>query len=72
MKNLRPFLTFFVLPALILVVFAVSAVAAASAGKTTVCHQASKKFVEISVSNNALPAHMAHGDTLPDQYGDCP
>jgi hypothetical protein len=73
-QHLRPFLTFVVLPALILVAFAVSTVAAVgNAGKTTICHHASHKFVEITVSNNALPAHMAHGDVLPDElYGDCP
>lgn len=73
LKHLRPSLIFFVLPALILIAFAVSAVAAAGpAGKTTVCHRAANKFVEINVSNNALPAHMRHGDVTPDQYGDCP
>jgi hypothetical protein len=73
MKHLRPIVTFFVLPALILAVFAVSTVAGAGhAGKTTICHNASHKFVEITVSNNALPAHFNHGDVLPDQYGDCP
>jgi hypothetical protein len=72
-KHLRPIVTFLVLPALILVAFAVStAFAGGNAGKTTICHQAANKFVEITVSNNALPAHFAHGDVTPDQYGDCP
>jgi hypothetical protein len=41
-------------------------------GKTTICHVAGSKMVSISVSNSAMPAHMAHGDTLADEYGDCP
>ena len=41
-------------------------------GKSTICHVAGKKMVTISVSNSALPAHMAHGDQMADEYGDCP
>ena len=46
--------------------------AAPPQGKSTICHVASSKTVKISVSNSALPAHMAHGDQLADEYGDCP
>jgi hypothetical protein len=54
-------------------VFAVSSVVASGPlGKTTICHAASSKFVEITVNDHALPAHMAHGDILTDDYGDCP
>jgi hypothetical protein len=45
------------------------------AGKTTICHRthsAKNPFVLITVSNNALPAHKAHGDTLPGPGGTCP
>lgn len=45
------------------------------AGKTTICHRTSSAknpFVLISVSNNALPAHKRHGDTLPSPTGACP
>jgi hypothetical protein len=45
------------------------------AGKTTICHRTSSQknpFVLITVSNNALPAHKAHGDTLPAADGSCP
>jgi hypothetical protein len=44
-------------------------------GKTTICHRthsAKNPFVVITVSNNALPAHEAHGDTLVGPGGTCP
>lgn len=74
MKHLRYVLLAIVVPALILTVFAVStALAQGPAGKSTICHSAGgHKFVEITVSNNALPAHMNHGDVLQDEYGECP
>jgi hypothetical protein len=72
-KHLRHLVVALVVPALIIAVFAVSTVLAGGpAGKTTICHFASHKYVEITVSNNALPAHMRHGDVMPDEYGDCP
>jgi hypothetical protein len=45
------------------------------AGKTTICHHTNSKkneWVVITVSNNALPAHKAHGDTLVGPGGTCP
>jgi hypothetical protein len=46
-------------------------------GKTTICHRTGSKknpFVVITVSNNALPAHKSHGDTLvnPNSPPACP
>lgn len=33
--------------------------------KTTICHHAGPRHrVTITVSNSALPAHLAHGDTI--------
>lgn len=68
------FLSAVVVTGLILALFVVSAVVAGGPqGKTTICHSAGgHKYVQITVSNNALPAHMRHGDTMPDEYGDCP
>jgi len=73
MRHIRQLLVVVVVPALIIAVFAVSTVLAGGpSGKTTICHFASHKYVEITVSDNALPAHMRHGDAMPDEYGDCP
>ena len=73
MNHLRHLFIVVVVPALILAVFAVSSVVARGPeGKTTICHFASHKYVEITVNDHALPAHMNHGDVLTDEYGDCP
>ena len=73
MRNLRALIVALVVPMLILGVFAVSAVSAAGgAGKAEVCHWANHKYVEINVSNNAVAAHLRHGDVMPDEYGVCP
>lgn len=43
--------------------------------KTTICHKtgsAKNPYVEITVSNNALPAHQAHGDIIPAPPSGCP
>ena len=59
-------------PVIVLIAFSASALAASPQGKVDICHWANHKFVEISVSVNAEPAHLAHGDILTDEYGDCP
>jgi hypothetical protein len=39
--------------------------------KVTICHRAGKHHVTITVSRSALPAHLAHGDTIgPCESGD--
>jgi hypothetical protein len=43
--------------------------------KTTICHRthsSTNPWVVITVSNNALPAHAGHGDTLVGPGGSCP
>lgn len=74
MTSFRRLLLSLALPALILAAFAVSSVAAGGpAGKATICHSAGgHKWVQITVSANALPAHMRHGDVAVDEYGACP
>jgi hypothetical protein len=50
----------------------------AKAGKTTICHStgsASNPYVEITISDNALPAHRRHHDgrdIIPAPAGGCP
>lgn len=72
MRTARRFLVTVLVPALIVSIFAVGAASAhGSGGKVNVCHWANHKFVKISVSTNAQPAHLKHGDVEPDEYGDC-
>ncbi|MEX1156450.1 MAG: hypothetical protein WED12_04720 [Chloroflexota bacterium] len=71
MSNARRLLATLVLPAVILLGFVASAAAGGNAGKVDVCHF-SNRYHMINVSVNALPAHLRHGDVLPDEYGDCP
>ncbi|MGH2488038.1 MAG: hypothetical protein ACRDFR_00260 [Candidatus Limnocylindria bacterium] len=59
-------------PVIVMIAFSASALAVGPQGKVDICHFANHKFVEISVSANAEPAHLAHGDVLTDEYGDCP
>jgi hypothetical protein len=43
--------------------------------KTTICHRTGSKkkpYQEITVSNNALPAHQQHGDIIPAPPSGCP
>ena len=72
MHTIRRFVVAIVIPALIVTIFAVSSVAAGgNAGKVAVCHWANHKFVKITVSMNAMPAHLRHGDVVTDEYGQC-
>lgn len=73
MRHLRHLFVAIVVPALILGIFAVSvAFATPPQGKTTICHHSAHKYHQITISNSALPAHLRHGDVLPDEYGACP
>lgn len=72
MHTFKRFLVATLVPALIVSIFAVSAVAAhGSSGKVELCHWASSKFVKITVAMSAEPAHLGNGDVEPDEYGDC-
>jgi hypothetical protein len=68
----RLFLTL-VFPAILLVVLATGAIAGGNNQKVTLCHVTGNgSFHQITVSVHAMPAHLRHGDVLPDDYGDCP
>ena len=44
-------------------------------GKVTICHRTHSErnpWRKITISERALDAHERHGDTFPDQDGDCP
>jgi len=71
MHTIRALLLGLAIPVIVLSIFVVT-VFAVPAGKVTLCHFASHKYVEVTVSANAQPAHLAHGDLMLDEYGDCP
>lgn len=56
----------------VVIVFATSAAAGGHHSKVDICHWTGHTFVEITVSEQAVPAHLRHGDVMPDEYGDCP
>lgn len=61
------------IPAMVLVAATTATAVGQPQGKVDVCHRTGNgSFHEINISGNALPAHMRHGDVLPDEYGDCP
>ncbi len=61
------------IPALVLVAATTATAVGQPQGKVDVCHRTGNgSFHEINISKNALPAHLRHGDVLPDEYGDCP
>jgi hypothetical protein len=68
----RLFLTL-VFPTILLVVLATGAIAGGNNEKVTLCHRTGNgSFHQITVSVHAMPAHLRHGDVMPDDYGDCP
>jgi hypothetical protein len=61
------------LPAMVFVSAGTASALGDPGGKQDVCHQKGNgDYVLINVSVNAVPAHLGHGDVLPDEYGDCP
>jgi hypothetical protein len=54
---------------------ATSTPAGTAQAKVTICHHtgsASNPYVQITVSQDAIPAHQAHGDIIPAPAGGCP
>ena len=71
--TVRRLLLTLLFPALLIVVLATGAIAGGNNEKMTLCHVTGNgSFHQITVSVNAVPAHMQHGDALVDDYGDCP
>ena len=72
-RTLRRFLVTFFFPGVMLVALATGAIAGSNNQKVTLCHVTGNgSYHQITVSVNALPAHLRHGDVLPDDYGDGP
>jgi hypothetical protein len=68
--TLRLLVVTLLVPVVLIVALASSAIAGE---KQTVCHVTGNGSVhQITVSVNAVPAHLRHGDVLVDDYGDCP
>ena len=73
MVRVRRILFSALIPAMVLVAASTAAATGQPQDKVNVCHRTGNgSFHEINISRNALPAHMQHGDALPDEYGDCP
>ncbi len=73
MAKARRLLLTALVPAMLLVGATTASVMGSPQGKVDVCHRTGNgSFHEINVSANALPAHLGHGDVLPDEYGNCP
>ncbi len=73
MARVRRLLFTALVPAMVLVAATTATVVGHPQDKVDVCHLTGNgSFHEINISANALPAHLRHGDVLPDQYGDCP
>ena len=73
MRRTRRLLAAALIPAVIFVAAGTATAFGASQGKEDVCHLTGNgSYHLINVSVNALPAHLRHGDVLPDEYGSCP
>jgi hypothetical protein len=72
MTRVRRLLLTALAPAMVLVAATAASAVGSPQGKVDVCHRTGNGGVhEINISMNALPAHLRHGDVLPDEYGDC-
>jgi hypothetical protein len=61
------------IPAMLLVAATTATTIGKPQDKVDLCHLTGNgSFHQITVSANALPAHLRHGDVLTDEYGDCP
>lgn len=73
MPKFRRMLVGALVPAMVLVAASAATAIGQPQGKVDVCHRTGNGSSHvINISGNALPAHLRHGDVLPDQYGDCP
>jgi hypothetical protein len=73
MVRARRLLVSALIPAMVLVAASTATAIGRPQDKADVCHLTGNgSFHEINISMNALPAHLGHGDVLPDEYGDCP
>ncbi len=73
MVKFRRMLLGALIPAMVLVSVSTATAVGRSQDKVNVCHVTGNgSYHEINISADALPAHLKHGDVLPDEYGDCP
>ena len=73
MVNVRRIVISALIPAMVLVAASTATAVGRPQDKVDVCHRTGNgSFHEINISGNALPAHLRHGDVVPDEYGDCP
>ena len=73
MAKVRRLLFTALVPGMVLVAATAASAVGQPQGKVDICHRTGNGSLHvINVSANALPAHLRHGDLLPDEYGDCP
>ena len=72
MVKVRRLLFTALVPGMVLVATTAASTIGSPQEKVTVCHRTGNGSAhEITISANALPAHLRHGDVLADEYGDC-
>jgi hypothetical protein len=72
MSRARRLLVTALVPAMVLVSVMTASAVGSPQDKVAICHQTGNGGSHlITVSGNALQAHLGHGDSLPDEYGDC-